>query len=76
MSLAAATLRSMRDRYAAIATLMALQAGLPPLDFSGVKGAQRERYFQAVHAAVAGNLAPMMFVFERIIARTQRGRRS
>ena len=59
-----------------VATLMALQAGLPPLDFSGVKGAERERYFHAVHAAVAGNLAPMMFVFERIIARTQRRRRT
>jgi len=55
-----------------VATLMALQAGLPPLDFSGVKGREKQRYFQAVHAAVAGNLAPMMFVFERVIARTQR----
>ena len=57
-----------------VATLMALQAGLPPLDFSGVKGRERQRYFQAVHAALAGNLAPMMLVFERIVARTQRKR--
>jgi len=59
-----------------VATLMALQAGLPPLDFSGVKGRERLRYFAAVHAALAGNLAPMMFVFERIIARTQRKQHS
>ena len=55
-----------------VATLMALQAGLPPLDFSGVKGKERQRYFHAVHAALEGNLAPMMMVFERIVARTQR----
>lgn len=59
-----------------VATLMALQAGLPPLDFSGVKGRERQRYFEAVHAALAGNLAPMMLVFERIVARTQRKQRS
>jgi cell filamentation protein len=59
-----------------VATLMALQAGLPPLDFSGVKGRERQRYFGAVHAAMAGNLAPMMFVFERIVARTQRKQQS
>jgi hypothetical protein len=47
-----------------------------PLDFSGVKGRERQRYFDAVHAAMAGNLAPMMFVFERIVARTQRKQRS
>lgn len=32
-----------------VATLMALQAGLPPLDFSGVRGRERQRHFQAVH---------------------------
>lgn len=59
-----------------VATIMALQAGLPPLDFSGVQGRERKRYFDAVHAAMAGNLAPMMLVFDRIIARTLRKRRS
>ena len=59
-----------------VATLMALQAGLPPLDFSGVKGRERRRYFDAVHAAMAGNLAPMIQVFEHVIARTLRKRRS
>ena len=54
---------------------MALQAGLPPLEFSGVKGRERRRYFEAVHAAMAGDLGPMIAVFERITARTlqQRG---
>ncbi len=50
--------------------------GTRTLDFSGVKGRERLRYFEAVHAAMAGNLAPMMFVFERIVARTQRKQRS
>ena len=59
-----------------VATLMALQAGLPPLDFSGVQGRERRRYFDAVHAAMAGNLAPMMLVFDRIIAKTLRKRPS
>jgi cell filamentation protein len=59
-----------------VATLMALQAGLPPLDFSVVKGRERGRYFDAVHAAMAGNLAPMIQVFEHVIARTLRKRRS
>ena len=59
-----------------VATLMALQAGLPPLDFSGVQGRERRRYFDAMHAAMAGNLAPIMRVFDRIIARTIRKRRS
>ena len=62
MSLAAATLRSHRHSF----------TSMPPLDFSGVRGWERQRYFEAVHAALAGNMAPMMFVFERIVARTQR----
>jgi cell filamentation protein len=58
-----------------VATLMALQAGLPPLDFSGVQGRERGRYFDAVHAALAGDLGPMIAVFDRITARTLEQRR-
>lgn len=35
-----------------LSTLMALQAGLPLLNFSGVKGRQREAYFAAVQAGM------------------------
>ena len=53
-----------------VATLMALQAGLPPLDFSGVHGRERRRYFEGVHAAMTGDLEPMIETFDRIIAKT------
>lgn len=59
-----------------VATLMALQAGLPPLDFSAVQGRERTRYFDAVHAAIAGDLAPMIAVFDRIVTRTLEERAS
>lgn len=55
-----------------LATLMAVQAGLPPLDFSGVRGSERQRYFDAVHAAMARDLRPMASIFGRIIADTLR----
>lgn len=53
-----------------VATLMAVQAGLPPLDFSGVQGKERQRYFDAVHAAMARDLSPMAAIFGRIITKT------
>lgn len=34
-----------------LATLMVLQAGLPSLDFSGIRGRKRKEYFAAVQAA-------------------------
>ena len=37
-----------------LATLMALQAGLTPLDFTGVRGQARQRYFAAIQAAMNG----------------------
>lgn len=57
-----------------VATLMGLQAGLPPLDFLGVRGKERHRYVDAIHAAMACDLSPMTTIFERIIARTLRTR--
>ncbi len=33
-----------------LATLMALQAGLPPLDFGELKGKKRKEYFAAIRA--------------------------
>ena len=54
-----------------LAVLMGLQAGLPVLDFTGVRGQERTRYIAAVHAALDRNYEPMTGVFLRIIVRTQ-----
>ncbi|MBI5899810.1 MAG: Fic family protein [Rhodocyclales bacterium] len=55
-----------------LATLMALQAGLPALDFGGIRGQEKRRYIVAVHAAVGRDYGPMTAAFERVIARTER----
>lgn len=46
-----------------LATLMALQAGLPPLDFSPIQGKKRNRYFTAVRAGLERNYKPMEEIF-------------
>ena len=53
-----------------LAMLMALQAGLPALDFGGIQGAKKRDYISAVQAAMSRDYAPMIKVFERVIART------
>ena len=55
-----------------LAMLMGLQAGLPALDFGGIRGEKRRQYIAAVHAAVGRNYAPMTEIFRRVIARTLR----
>jgi cell filamentation protein len=55
-----------------LAMMMGLQAGLPALDFGGVRGEEKRRYFQAVQAGLDRNYEPMTAVFGRIIARTLR----
>ena len=52
-----------------LAVLMGLQAGLPVLDFSGVRGQEKARYIAAVHAALDRNYEPMTATFRGIIAR-------
>lgn len=42
-----------------LATLMALQAGLPPLDFGAIRGSQRQGYFKAVQAGINEDYGPM-----------------
>jgi cell filamentation protein len=54
-----------------LATLMALQAGLPLLDFGPLAGAARERYFSAVQAGLDRNYRPMKALFAEIISATQ-----
>ena len=52
--------------------LMGLQAGLPALDFGGIRGAKRRSYIAAVHSAMDCNYAPMAEVFLQVIQRTLR----
>lgn len=56
-----------------LATLMALQAGLPLLDFSGIRGETRKAYFAAVQAGMGRDYAPMEAIFRAVIAKTLRG---
>jgi cell filamentation protein len=57
-----------------LATLMGLQAGLPALDFSGIRGRCRKEYFAAVQAGVARDYDPMKKIFTAVIRRTSRKR--
>lgn len=50
-----------------LTTLMALQAGLPLLDFSVIKGRQREAYFAAVRAGMGREYAPMIEIFRKVV---------
>jgi cell filamentation protein len=50
-----------------LASLMAMQAGLPGLDFSGIRGKNRDRYFAAVRAAWERDYDPMRSVFKEVV---------
>ncbi len=49
---------------------MALQAGLPVLDFGGIKGRKRNEYFAAVRAGIGRNYLPMTKLFQAVISRS------
>ncbi|MCS5710982.1 Fic family protein [Candidatus Berkiella aquae] len=53
-----------------LATIMAVQAGLPPLDFGGIQGKKKLEYFNAVQQGVGKNYEPMRKIFESIVKRT------
>lgn len=55
-----------------LALLMALQAGLPPLDFGPLAGAGKRRYIASIHAALGHDYAPMAAMFLRVIERSRR----
>jgi len=55
-----------------LALLMALQAGLPPLDFSPLLGRSRVQYIAGIHAALDRNYAPLTATFARVISRSRR----
>jgi len=58
-----------------LATLMALQAELPPLDFSSLKGYRRKAYYIAIRAGLDRDYKPMEDVFNGVIRKTLRKRR-
>jgi len=49
---------------------MALQANLPPLDFTDIKGRKKREYFVAVQAGMDRNYEPMEKIFRDVIDRT------
>lgn len=53
-----------------LAIVMALQAGLPPLDFDDLVLDRKEEYFRAIQAGLDRNYAPMERLFELVIAKT------
>lgn len=55
-----------------LSVLMALQAGLPPLDFSELQGEKREEYFAAVRAGMDRDYQPMERIFTGVIDRTSK----
>lgn len=55
-----------------LGVLMALQAGLPTLDFGGIAGRRKLEYFSAVQAALSRDYKPMEKVFSDVVGRTHR----
>jgi cell filamentation protein len=53
-----------------LATLMALQAELPPLDFSGLKGYKKKAYYVAIRKGLDRDYKPMEDVFSGVIRKT------
>lgn len=55
-----------------LATIMALQAGMPPLDFTWLSEHEDE-YISAIHQGHAGDYEPMKRVFLRVLQASQTG---
>lgn len=56
-----------------LAIIMALQASLPPLDFSIIRGKKRDEYFAAVQAGMDCNYEPMEKILRDLLRRTLQG---
>jgi cell filamentation protein len=54
-----------------LAVIMAFQAGLPGLDFTGIRGKKRKDYFAAVQSGMDQNYEPMKKVFRSVLSRTR-----
>ena len=50
-----------------LSQLMALQAGLPLLNFSVIKDKQREAYFASVRTSMGRDYAPMIEIFRKVV---------
>ncbi len=59
-----------------LATLMVLQGGLPPLDFSGLKGPRRKEYFTAIRMGLDRDYKTMETIFNDVILKTLRKRKA
>jgi cell filamentation protein len=57
-----------------LSILMALQAGLPPLDFHDMINTDKEEYIQAIQIGVSRNYAPLEKVLAAVIRKTLRAR--
>jgi cell filamentation protein len=57
-----------------LAVLMALQAGLPPLDFRDMIAEGKEEYIRAVQIGLNRNYAPMKKIFAAVIRKSLRAR--
>ena len=55
-----------------LSVLMALQVGLPGLDFMGIRSKKRKEYFAAVQAGLNHDYEPMKKVFMSVLSRTRR----
>ena len=53
-------------------TLMAIQAGLPGLNFGGIRARKKQEYFAAIQAALGRNYMPLEGTFASIVLRTRR----
>jgi cell filamentation protein len=58
-----------------LASLMALQAGSPLLDFGMLKGGRKQEYFRAIQCGLDRRYGPMEKIFGEVIERTLRLRR-
>ncbi|MDA8105884.1 MAG: Fic family protein [Nitrospiraceae bacterium] len=55
-----------------LAVVMAFQAGLPGLDFTGIRGGKRKEYVVAVQSGLDQNYEPMKKIFRSVLSRTRR----
>jgi cell filamentation protein len=55
-----------------LAVLMAFQAGLPGLDFMGLRGKKRKAYFEAVRSGLDRDYEPMKKVFRSVLSSARR----
>ena len=49
---------------------MALQAGMPLLDFSGIRGQKRDAYFRVAQAAMSRDYEPMKVIFRTVLRKS------